>query len=38
MTTFPEPTGRCASRMRGDSVLAPLHHHFTVQCQLMSGT
>jgi hypothetical protein len=38
MTTFPEPTGHRASGMRGDSVLAPLHHHFTVQCRLMSGT
>jgi hypothetical protein len=24
--------------MRGDSILALLHHHFTVQCRLMSGT
>jgi hypothetical protein len=38
MTTFPEPTVRCASEMRGDSVSAPLHHHFAVQCRLMSGT
>jgi hypothetical protein len=38
MTTFPEPTGRRASGMRGDSVSVPLHHHFTVQCQPMSGT
>jgi hypothetical protein len=38
MTTFPEPMGRRASGMRGDSVSAPLHHHFTVQCRLMSGT
>jgi hypothetical protein len=38
MTTIPEPTGRRAYGMRGDSVLAPLHHHFIVQCRLMSGT
>jgi hypothetical protein len=38
MTTIPEPMGRRAYGMRGDSVLAPLHHHFAVQCQLMSGT
>jgi hypothetical protein len=34
----PRPTGRRAYGMRGDSVSAPLHHHFTVQCRLMSGT
>jgi hypothetical protein len=38
MTTFPKPTGRRASRMRGDSVSAPLHHHFTIQCRVISGT
>jgi hypothetical protein len=38
MTTFPKPTGRRAYGMRGDSVLVPLHHHFTVQCRLISET
>jgi hypothetical protein len=38
MTTFSEPMGRRASGMRGDSISAPLHHHFTVQCRLMKGT
>jgi hypothetical protein len=38
MTTIPEPMGHHAYGMCGDSVLAPLHHHFTVQCRLMSGT
>jgi hypothetical protein len=38
MTTFPEPMGRHASRMRRDSISVPLHHHSIVQCQLMSGT
>jgi hypothetical protein len=38
MTMFPELRGRRTSRMRGDSVSAPLHHHFAVHCQLMSGT
>jgi hypothetical protein len=37
MTTIPKPTGRRAYGMRGDSVLAPLHHLFTVQRRLMSG-
>jgi hypothetical protein len=38
MTTFHEPMGRRTSEMRGDSISAPLHHYFTVQCRLMSGT
>jgi hypothetical protein len=38
MTTFPKPMGRRASGMHGDSVSAPLHHHFVVQRRLMSGT
>jgi hypothetical protein len=38
MAMFPEPTGRCAYGMRGDSVLALLHHHLTVQRRLMSGS
>jgi hypothetical protein len=38
MTMFPELRGRRTSGMRGDSVSAPLHHHFAVHCQLMSGT
>jgi hypothetical protein len=38
MTTIPEPTGHRAYGMRGDSVSVPLHHHFAVQCRLMSGT
>jgi hypothetical protein len=38
MTMILEPTGRRAYEMRGDSVSAPLHHHFTVQYRLMSGT
>jgi hypothetical protein len=38
MTMIPEPSGRLAYGMHGNSVSAPLHHHFTVQCQLMSGT
>jgi hypothetical protein len=37
MTTIPEPMGRHAYRMHGDSVSASLHHHFTIQCRLMSG-
>jgi hypothetical protein len=37
MTTIPEPMRRRAYGMRGDSVSAPLHHHFVVQCRLMSG-
>jgi hypothetical protein len=38
MTTFLEPSGRRASGMHGDSVSAPLHHHFPIQCRLMSET
>jgi hypothetical protein len=38
MTTIPEPSGRHAYGMHGDSVLASLHHHFTVQCRLTSET
>jgi hypothetical protein len=38
MTTFPELTGCHASGMRGDSVSAPLHHHFAIQFRLVSGT
>jgi hypothetical protein len=38
MTTFPEPLVRRASRMCGDSISAPLHHYFAVQCRQMSGT
>jgi hypothetical protein len=38
MTTIPEPTGRHAYELHGDSVLAPLHHLFVVQCRLMSGS
>jgi hypothetical protein len=37
MTTIPEPTGRHAYGMRGDSVSALLHHLFAVQRRLMSG-
>jgi hypothetical protein len=37
MTMFPETMGRHAYGMHGDSVSAPLHHHFTDQCRLMSG-
>jgi hypothetical protein len=37
MTMIPESTGLRAYGMRGDSVLAPMHHLFAVQCQLMSG-
>jgi hypothetical protein len=32
MTTIPELTGRRAYGMRGNSVSAPLHHHFAVRC------
>jgi hypothetical protein len=38
MTTIPKPTGRRAYGMCGDSVYVPPHHHFVVQCRLMSGT
>jgi hypothetical protein len=38
MTTIPESMGHRAYGMHGDSVSAPLHHHFAIQCQLMSGT
>jgi hypothetical protein len=38
MTTFPEPMGRRAYVMRGDFVSATLHHHFIIQCRLLSGT
>jgi hypothetical protein len=38
LITIPEPTRRRAYGMRGDYVSAPLHHHFAVQCRLMSGT
>jgi hypothetical protein len=38
MTMIPEPMRRRAYRMRGDSISALLHHHFTVQCRLLSGT
>jgi hypothetical protein len=38
MTTIPEPMGHHAYGMCGDSVSAPLHRHFAVQCRLMSGT
>jgi hypothetical protein len=37
MTTILEPTGHRAYVMRRDSVSAPLHHLFVVQCRLMSG-
>jgi hypothetical protein len=38
MTTIPELTGRYAYGMHGDSISAPPHYHFAVQCRLMSGT
>jgi hypothetical protein len=38
MTTIPKAMGHCTYGIRGDSVPAPLHHHFTVQCRLMSET
>jgi hypothetical protein len=38
MTTIPEPTGRRTYEMRGDSISVSLHHLFTFQWQLMSGT
>jgi hypothetical protein len=38
MTMFPEPTGRRAYGIREDSISVPLHHHFVVQCRLISGT
>jgi hypothetical protein len=38
MTTIPELMGRRTYGMHEDSVSALLHHHFAVQCRLMSGT
>jgi hypothetical protein len=38
ITTILELTGHRAYGMCGDSVSSPLHHHFVVQCRLMSGT
>jgi hypothetical protein len=38
MTTILEPMGHRTYGMRGDSISAPVHHHFAVQCRLMSGT
>jgi hypothetical protein len=38
MTMTLESMGRCAYGMHGDSISAPLHHHFAIQCRLMSGT
>jgi hypothetical protein len=38
MTTILELMGHHAYGMRRDSVSAQLHHHFAVQCGVMSGT
>jgi hypothetical protein len=37
MTTILKLMGHRAYGMRGDSVLASLHHLFVFQCRLMSG-